>query len=80
MTISTLATFFMWCTILNGAVLMFSCIFYLCAKDWICRMHCRIFGISQETVYGLADLFTALYKMVFITFNLVPYVALIIMK
>jgi hypothetical protein len=43
-------------------------------------MHCRIFGISQETVYGLADLFTALYKMVFITFNLVPYVALIIMK
>lgn len=80
MTIDALATFFLWCTILNGAVLLFSGIFFLCAKDWICRMHCRIFGVSQETLCVVADTFFALYKTVFITFNLVPYLALIIMK
>jgi hypothetical protein len=62
MPINTLETFFLWCTILNGAIMLFSFIFYLCAKDWICRIHCRIFGASRDTFYSLAELFIVLYK------------------
>ena len=62
MTINTLATFFLWYTILNGAIMLFSFIFYLCAKDWICSMYCRIFGVSRDTFYGVAELFSVLYK------------------
>jgi len=81
MTIDTLATFFMWCSILNGAVLFFSGAIIICTdKDWIYNIHHQLFGISRDSFNALLDMFIAAYKLVYITFNLVPYGALLIMK
>ena len=75
------ATFFLWCTLLNGAVLLLGsvvCVFG--DKDWMYGIHNRLFGISREHFNAMLDLFIAIYKIIWITFNAVPCLALLIMQ
>ncbi len=78
MDIQTLTTFFMWCTILNVALLLLSSLMCICAADWAYRMHSKLFSISKETVNVLIYSFIALYKLLVIVFILIPYIALLI--
>jgi len=80
MTINVLRQFFMWCMVLNGAVLMLSFLFWLGAKEWICQQHQRLFGISQEQLNFVAEFFFIGYKLFLISFNLIPYLALLILS
>ena len=78
MDIDTLRAFFMWCTIINGALLMLSFLICACAGDWVHRMHSRWFSISREAFNVAIYSFLGLYKMFILVFNLVPFVALAI--
>ena len=78
MSIDLLRSFFMWCTILNGALLVFSFLICACAGDWVYRMHGRWFAIPRETFNVVVYAFIGFFKIIFLVFNLVPYVALII--
>jgi len=78
MDIQTLTAFFMWCTILNVALLLFSSLFCVCAGDWAYRIHSKWFPISKETFNVVIYSFLALYKLLVIVFNLIPYIALLI--
>jgi len=80
MDIVIVRAFFMWCTIMNGALLIFSSLICACAGDWIYRMHSRWFPISREAFNTAIYSFIGLYKIFFIVFNLVPYVALVIVE
>ena len=79
MTVSDLRTFFMWCTIINGGLLVFSALFCTFAGGFIYRVHSRWYPMPRETFTVVMYSFIGLYKIAFITFNLVPYVALAIM-
>jgi len=78
MDIQTLTDYFMWMTILNGALLVMWSAFCAFAPGWVYRMQARWFPIPRETydvvIYG----FLGAFKIVFIVFNLVPYLALLI--
>ena len=74
----TLRTFFLWCTIINGIVLIFSSLVCVFARDWLYPIHNRFFNIPRETVNTMCYSFIALYKILFLVFNLVPYIALLI--
>lgn len=78
MDIQTLTDFFMWNTIINGGLLAFWTAMCLAAPDLVYRMQSRWFPIRRETydvvIYG----FLGLFKTVFIVFNVVPYLALLI--
>ena len=78
MDIQTLTAVFKWCTIINVALLVLTIILLISAPDYIYSMHSELFPISREafdlTIYG----FIGLYKIAFVTFNLVPYLALLI--
>ena len=76
MDIQTLTTFFMWCTILNVALLLLSSLMCICAADWAYRIHSKLFSISRETFNVVIYSFIALYKLLVIVFILIPYVAL----
>ncbi|MHC4571231.1 MAG: DUF6868 family protein [Planctomycetota bacterium] len=76
MDIQTLTAFFMWCTILNIALLLLSSLFCLCAADWVYRIHSKWFSISRETFNVAIYSFLALYKIFIFVFNLIPYLAL----
>ena len=64
MDIQTVRAFFMWCTIMNGAMLAVSFVILACAGDWAYRMQSKWFPISREAFD--------------VVFNLVPYLALLI--
>ncbi len=78
MDIQTLTTFFMWCTIINAGILILWSLFFLCAPDFVYRTQSRWFPISRETFDVVIYSFLGLFKVLVIVFNLVPYVALLI--
>jgi hypothetical protein len=80
MTIDTLTNFFMWCTILNAGMLLVSLVLILALKNVAFKMHGKLFGITRDafntTIYG----FLGFWKVVIIVFNVVPWIALLIVK
>jgi hypothetical protein len=78
MDIQTLTAFFMWCTILNFALLLLSSLLCLCAADWAYRIHSKWFSISRETFNVAIYSFLGLYKVLVFVFCLIPYIALLI--
>ena len=79
MDIQTVREFFMWCTIINGGVLVLSSLICVSCGGWIYQIHSKWFPISREAFNVAIYSFIALYKMLFIVLNLVPYLALLIM-
>ena len=78
MDIQTVTTFFMWCTIMNGVLLVFwSTIFILC-PDLVFRIHSKWFPVPRETFNVVVYSFLGLFKIIFIAFNVIPYLALLI--
>jgi hypothetical protein len=78
MDIQTLTEFFMWCTILNTSLLSFWSIVFLLVPDLVYRTQSRWFPISRETFNVAMYCFLGLFKIALIVFNLVPYLALLI--
>ena len=78
MDIITVRTFFMWCTIINGILLTGSSLVFIFASDSIYPIHSRLFKVSRESFNTLFYSFIALYKILWIMFNLVPWLALLI--
>jgi hypothetical protein len=70
----------MWCTILNVALLALSSLMCMCAGDWIYRIHSKWFSIPREAFNVAIYSFLGLYKVLVFVFNLIPYVALLIIK
>jgi len=78
MDIDSITAFFMWCTILNIALLLLSSLICLCAGDWVHRIHSKWFSISRETFNVAIYSFIGLYKIFIFVFVLIPYIALLI--
>ncbi len=80
MDIEKLTAFFKWCTIINGIMLALSTAVFMAAPDFVYRTQTLFFSIGPETFNAIYYSFIGLFKIVFIAFNLVPYVALKIIK
>lgn len=79
MDIYALRMFFMWCTIINGLLLVISALFCLCGADWVYRMHSKWFPISRNAFNVAMYGFLGFFKILVLIFNLVPYLALLIL-
>ena len=77
MDIQTLTTFFMWCTIMNGALLVLWTTMLIVAPDLVYRTQSKWFPIPRETFDVVIYSFLGFFKIVFLVFNVVPYVALL---
>ena len=85
MDINMLCVFFMWCTIINVGLLIFMSLIFTFASvtfagEWMYRLHSKLFPMPRETFNVVIYSFLGLYKIALIMFNLVPFVALLIMK
>ncbi len=78
MDIQSLTTFFMWCTILNGSLLILWTVFSGAAPDLVYRTQSKWFPIPRETFNVVIYSFLGLFKIMVLIFNVVPYVALLI--
>lgn len=78
MNMDTVRTFLMWCTIINGALLLLSFLIFASAGDWVYRMHTRWLAMPREAFNVAIYCFLGFFKIIFLLFNLVPYIALVI--
>ena len=78
MDIQGLTAFFMWCTIINVGLLIFSSVMCIFLSDFIYRMNNKFFSVSREAFNVVLCSFIGLLKIFVIVFNLVPYIALLI--
>lgn len=78
MDIQTLQTFFMWCTIINAALLVLSGMICAFAGDWVYRVQSKWYPVSRDAFNVVIYSFIGVFKIFFLMFNLVPYVALLI--
>ena len=69
----------MWCTIMNGALLLVWTVMFVFAPEVVYRTQSKWFPIPRETLYVAMYSFLGLFKIVFLVFNLVPYLALLIL-
>ena len=80
MNLETARDFLLWCTVINYAVLILWFFVFKFAHDWVYRLHNRWFRlpVEQFDVFHYAGM--SIYKMSIFLFNLVPYVALCILR
>jgi len=78
MAVAVLKNFFMWCTIINFALLIVSAIMCTFLGDWVYPIHSKWFSISRDAFNVAIYSFIGLYKILIIMFNLVPWIALVI--
>lgn len=78
MDIETLTTFFLWCTILDGSILAVWTIFFVFAADFAYRTQSKFFPISREAYNVVIYSAFAVFRILFVVFNLVPLLALLI--
>ncbi len=76
MSLQILTEFFMWCTVINGALLVVWSLFYMLAPDLVYNVQRKFIPVSRETFDLVIYTFLGLFKIVFLFFNLVPYIAL----
>ena len=77
---SDLCEFFKWCLIINAGILIFWYIFYLAARDTMYRIHSRWFKLTEEKFASIHYRLMAQYKIAVILLNLVPLIALLLLR
>ena len=67
-----------WSTVLNIGILLFSTVMLISMRGMISRIHGKMFGLDETDVSRAYFQYLAHYKIAIIVFNLVPYLALVI--
>jgi len=80
MNIQELTHFFMWCTIINGSVLLFWSALAVIAPETIYRVQSKWFPIPRPTFTVLLFAAIGVFKMLVIVFNAVPFLALLLIR
>ena len=78
MTIDMVRNFFLWCSIINVGLLLFSFVMFWVGREWIYRIHSKWFALSKEQFDMLWYAMLGFYKIIVFVFNIVPYIALCI--
>jgi hypothetical protein len=80
MTIAIARRTLLWCTVINYGVLLVWFLVFLLAHDWMYGFHGQWFHLSREQFDIIHYAGMALYKIGILLFNLVPYIALRIVR
>jgi hypothetical protein len=76
MDIQKLTKFFMWCSIINGALLVLSMMGIILGPDFGLSLQSKLFRIPSETLNLVLYLYLGLLKIAWLVFNVTPYLAL----
>lgn len=79
MDMRSLTEFFKWCSIINVILFFITAIMVIAAPDFVYSTQGHLFNVSREAFDGSLYAFMGLYKILIIVFNIVPYIALLIM-
>ncbi len=79
MNIVIMREFFGWMTLINLALFTWTTLMCMVMRGLIQQMHGKMFGLSHEAISAFLYGYLGIYKVFFITFNLIPWIALVIM-
>ncbi|MHC5083613.1 MAG: DUF6868 family protein [Planctomycetota bacterium] len=80
MTLEQLTEFFKWMMIINIGVMAFSTVLVVVLKHAICKLHGKLFGLTENQIAMACYAYLGMYKVVVTAFFIVPYVALVIIQ
>lgn len=78
MDIQTLTSFLLWCTIINGGLLILWVLAQIAIPNLVYKTQAAFFPMEKEKFNAVFYLFLGIYKIFFIVFNVVPLIALLI--
>jgi hypothetical protein len=70
----------LWCTVINYGLLMLWFVLYTLPHTWLHRLWGRWFRLTTEQFDAINFAGIVIYKVGILLFNLVPYVALVIVR
>lgn len=79
MDLQLLTEFFLWCTIINGGLLVFWVLWQMLTPGLLFKTQSLIIKMEREKFNYIFYLFLGIYKIFFVVFNLVPLIALLIL-
>lgn len=80
MNIDLVSKALMWSTVINFGVLVLWFVFWVSSRRWMYQLHSRFFPITFEQYSMVHFCGMAAYKLGILAFNLVPFIALYIIK
>ena len=78
MTLEDIRAVLGWCSIMNGGILLFWFLMFLRARGFVYRVHSGFFKLSEERFDEIHYNLMGFFKLSVFLFNLVPYLALLI--
>lgn len=76
MSLDLITMFFGWMTVINGSLLLFSTIMLTVFKSSVISIHHKLTGLEVDKLKPAYFHYLAIYKVLIIVFNLVPYLVL----
>jgi len=70
----------MWCTVINGLLLILSAAVFISAPDLMYQIQSKLFPMPQETFAVVMYVLLGLFKIIWLVFNVVPYGAMLIIR
>jgi len=80
MDIINLEEFLLCCFIINYSILLVWFLLIVIAKDFIYNIHTKWFDISKDKFNSINYMWMGFFKLSIFIFNLVPYIAILIIK
>jgi len=80
MTIDIVRDVLLWCLIINMGILLWWFLFFMFAHDWVYHFHGRWFKLSVERFDSVHYAGMLFFKLCIFLFNIVPYIALLIVR
>ena len=80
MTIETARSFFLWCSIINYAMLLLWVVIATLGRGWLYPIWSRMFRLSAEQWDMLNVVGITFYKVSIFLFNIVPCIALYLVR
>jgi hypothetical protein len=74
--LETLTVVLGWSTVINLVMLAFTAIMVMAMREWMVRMHARMFGVSEVDLPRMYFQYMAQYQIAIFVLNLAPYIAL----
>jgi hypothetical protein len=78
MCIETVRGALLWCAVINYGLLLLWFLLFTLPQGWMYRLWSRWFRLPAEQFDGLNYALMGMYKMGILLFNLIPYVALLV--
>lgn len=74
--IQRLTAFFKWCSIINGVLLVLAIVGIVLGPEIGHALQSRMFQVAPGTLSAAMYMFLGMFKIFWLVFNIVPYVAL----